>query len=331
MGKFRQRTLALAGLGIVALVLLAAWWYPPARVPSAASEGEKPGSRDRQPLATAEASSKATITRKARNAWTDFVLPPASAPLEMAFDELAEAADAGHAPAACRLAWDLARCSHLPAMTSLPQVLLDRAAESESGSGDEAARIDDLVQVEGWVGKGQSVCAGLSPAHLDQAPRRMYQAAELGHAASMARFALWPPFGESLSLDDAELALAHRTHAMDFLRTAAASGEPVGLWGLFITCQSGEILTAHGAVEVGRDPVCALATASVLRRFADASTTAEADQVIREATLALDGQDRARAQALATRYEDAFHNQSSYDFASGAFREHLDDPCAEVE
>lgn len=327
MGNYRPRTWVLAGLGLVVLMLLAAWWYWHAEATSAARAGGEPAPRSGEP-GQAPSASMATITQQARESAVDIVLPPPGAPLEGVFDELAEAADAGHAPAACRLAWDLARCSHLPAMVSLQEALLDRAAASEGGSNDEAARIDDLVQVEGWVGTGQAVCKGLSKKHLEQAPRRMYQAAELGHPASMARFALWPPFGRSLGLDDAELALAHRTQAMNFLRTAAARGEPVGLWGLFVTCHFGEIPTVHGTVEVGRDPVCALATATALRRFADPATTAEADQVIREATLALEGQDRARAHALAKLYEDVFRDQQTYDFASGAFREVLDDPCA---
>ena len=311
------------------MLLLAAWWHDPDDVGTASHAEQMPISQAGPPVLAG--SSSTTASREPRDAPAHVVLPPPGTPLAVVFDELAEAADAGHTPSACRLAWDLARCAHLPAMASLPQMLLDRAAEADGGSRDEAAGIARLARVEDLVGQDQAVCAGLSTERREEAPHRMYQAAKLGHAPSMARFALWPPFGESLTFDDADLALAHRRHAMDFLRKSAARGEPTGLWGLFITCHSGEIRTLHGTVEVGQDPVCALATASALRRFADPATLAEADEAIRETSLALDASDRASAHAMARRYDAIYRDQPQYDFAGGAFRNHLDDPCADIQ
>ena len=44
----------------------------------------------------------------------------------------------------------------------------------------------------------------------------------------------------------------------------------------------------HGVIEVGRDPVCAMATAITLRDIADAHTVAGADEVLRDSLAVLD-------------------------------------------
>lgn len=257
-------------------------------------------------------------------------LPPPDAPLETAFDDLAKAADAGDVAAACRLAWDLQRCHRLQAQAAIPEFLVEGAARAPQGSPEEGELIAEVMAARERLAGDRRVCAGLSADRLEQAAERMLQAARLGHPASQAMFASWPPFGPDLSLEEAELAIHHRDHAMALLRTAAASGEPAALFGLFHACHFGEIRMLHGTVDVGRDPVCAMATALALRGFADRQTAADAGEVIRESVAILDMEDQQRARRRAAFYRARFEGLPEYDFAGGVFKPHLRAPCSDL-
>lgn len=257
-------------------------------------------------------------------------LPPPDTPLDAIFDDLAQAADAGHVAAACRLAWDLQRCHSLEARSGIPGFYVESAARAPGDSPEEDGLIAEAMAAQDRLARDERVCEGLSADELGQVAGRMLQAAQLGHPASQAMFAIWPPFGPDLSLEEAELALFHRDHAMDFLRKGAASGEPTALFGLFHACHFGEIRMLHGSIELGRDPVCAMATAIALREFADPRTVVDADLVIRESASALDPAGRQEAAKRAAFYRQRFLGQSNFDFAGGIFKSHLRAPCSDL-
>jgi len=258
-------------------------------------------------------------------------LPPPDVPLDAVFDELADAADAGQVAAACRLAWDLQRCHRLEALAAIPGFYVEGAARAPAGSAQEDELIAEVVTAQESLAVDKQVCEGLPADRLKQAAGRMLQAARLGHPASQAMFASWPPFGLHVSVEEAELVVFHRDHAMQMLRTAAASGEPAALFGLFHACHFGEIRMLHGTIDVGCDPVCALAAATVLRGFADSQTRTGADEVIRESAAALDPAGLQEAMRLADFYRQRFADTPAYDFAGGIFKSQLRAPCHDLE
>ena len=255
-------------------------------------------------------------------------LPPRSTPLEGMFEELAKRADHGDVDAACRLAWDLELCQLASKLPEAQQSLIDQASGETPGSRSETEIIGLSQRIGAWAERSVAVCSELSANHMSQAAARMVQAAQLGHTLSMARFAMSPPFGETLNLSQADLIVFHRENALAFLERAAAAGEPTALYGLYHAYSYGRILTQYGALPVTRNPVRATAAGLALRRFADAATNRDIDQHIAEFATEISVDDRARLHAQTEAFERAFAHQGPRDFASGVFGPDFGETCA---
>jgi len=255
-------------------------------------------------------------------------LPPRSTPLEGMFEELGKRADHGDVDAACRLAWDLALCQFASTLPETQQWLIDQASGQPAGSRSETAIIASSQRVDAWAERSAAVCSGLSANHMNQAAARMAQAAQLGHALSMARFARMPPFGETLNLSQADLIVFHRENALALLERAAATGEPTALFELYHAYSRGHIATRYGELPVKRNPVRATAAGLALRRFADAATNEGIDQRIAEFAPEISVDDHARLRAQTEAFERAFAHQGPRDFASGVFGPDIGETCA---
>jgi hypothetical protein len=108
-------------------------------------------------------------------------LPPADTPLGEILDELTRRADAGEPRAACRLAAELVRCSHRAALV---------ASINANSFGDTRWRRPEHVAVEDQrraaLVTANRVCAGVAPERIAEAPRRLMDAADLGHPGARA-------------------------------------------------------------------------------------------------------------------------------------------------
>jgi len=244
------------------------------------------------------------------------------------FEELGKRADHGDVDAACRLAWDLALCQFASTLPETQQWLIDQASGQPAGSRSETAIIASSQRVDAWAERSAAVCSGLSANHMNQAAARMAQAAQLGHALSMARFARMPPFGETLNLSQADLIVFHRENALALLERAAAAGEPTALFELYHAYSRGHIATRYGELPVKRNPVRATAAGLALRRFADAATNEGIDQRIAEFAPEISVDDHARLRAQTEAFERAFAHQGPRDFASGVFGPDIGETCA---
>ena len=118
----------------------------------------------------------------------------------------------------------------------------------------------------------------------------------------MVRFALWPPFGDSLNLSDAELIAAYRDHALDFLERAATAGDPVALLAVHSAYESGSIPTQYGEFPVKRDPVRATAAGTVLLRLADPESRKHIEETLRVLSADIDEAGQTRALNLEREY-----------------------------
>lgn len=244
------------------------------------------------------------------------------------FEELARRADHGDVDAACRLAWDLDLCQSASQLPEMQQFWIDQASGETAGSRSETEIIALSQRVGAWAERSAAICGGLSASHMSQAAARMVQAAQLGHALSMARFAMSPPFGETLKLSQADLIVFHRENALALLERAAAAGEPTALYGLHRAYSRGYIGTEYGDLPVTRNPLRATAAGLALRRFADAATNQGIDRRIAEFAPEIGADDHARLRTQTEAFERAFANQGPRDFASGVFGPDIGETCA---
>ena len=155
----------------------------------------------------------------------------------------------------------------------------------------------------------------------------MFQAARLGHSRSMARIALMPPFGETLSISDAALITEYNLRAAEYLAAAASQGDPVGLYGVFVSQSRGGIPTSYGSLPIEADVALGIAAGEALRRFADPETVRSIDAWLLTAGNRISPAERARAEALRDRFDSVFLGQEQRDFAGGVFRPDIDDTC----
>lgn len=256
---------------------------------------------------------------------------PRNAALIDEIDGLIERADQGDSAAACRLAWDLDLCSRASKLPALQQEWLDSSAAERPHSQAEAESAALLQRVDAWARRASVVCVGLPDDYLRETANRMYRSASLGNATSMARFALAPPFGEMLSLEQAELIDVHRRNALQFLERAALAGEPTGLYGVFVANARGYIPTQYGNLPISPDPVQAVAAGTALLRFADPNTAQWIREVLAQLHGSLPSDSLSNARSLTDTYEQRFSAQVPRDFASGIFGPDIGETCVDPD
>lgn len=157
-------------------------------------------------------------------------LPPLETPLRLVVDDLRRRAEAGEAPAACRLAAEFERCQSLRAQVRRQrssrermEARVDRASEQEIENvaralagmdGTLAARTADLEH-----------CAGTQEPDAGQRARYWRNAALAGHPAAMRHYAIGNAFRfRDLMSAVPELEI-YRREAESLARRAAGAGD----------------------------------------------------------------------------------------------------------
>jgi len=229
----------------------------------------RPGSAG--PTLNLRRESEARITAVA-NATIDF-----STPLSKQYAQLKAAADNGDIRAVCKLVRSFEHCIKGSQEIEMAESLLDLAANT---TGDDE-RVNDLVsEIDQQQSKSEKVrwfCADLPVDNHVELTKRTYQAADLGDLGAMVRFSLDPPLGQ-LTLQNAEAAHLFRKEAPRMLERAVLAGDMKAIRSMFYAQTTGAIDTDYGTVPIERDPALLLATANVLRTFADQQVRADVEE-----------------------------------------------------
>jgi hypothetical protein len=268
---------AFAVGGLVGFLIASA--IGPSRPP--AEKGDSHGS---EPLAV-ESADRETVssdsgTRSIGGQWrsgmsgatVDF-----SVPLSKQYDRLKVAADRGDLRAVCKLIRSFEHCVKGSREAEMVESLLDRAAKEP----DENPKIDGVLsEIEEQQSRAQKVdwfCADLPVDKDVELTRRTYQAAELGDLGAMVRFSTDPPLGQ-ITLANAEAGYLFTKEAPRILEKAVMRGDINAIRSMFYAQTSGVLDTDYGSVPVDRNPAMLVATADVLRAFADQQVRADVDE-----------------------------------------------------
>lgn len=119
-----------------------------------------------------------------------YPLPPLNAPLVQSYEALRAGAAAGSVQAACRLAFELHRCSRVHIFRSGASNLeAQLGALSPSDPRTERQRTL-LNRAKQMAADADAACEGFKPGSPDEAWQLAYSAAMSGHRASLARFVI---------------------------------------------------------------------------------------------------------------------------------------------
>ena len=252
---------------------------------------------------------------------------PRTQALAEVFDSLAIAADAGDVDAACRLAWDLDLCDRQDEYAEAQEFWIDAASRHQPESDEERRAAAHAASLGAQLRRSKYVCRGLAPDQLAQAGGRMYRAGVAGHPLSMTRFALDPGFGETIELQEIDLALLFRQNAVPLLEMAADSGDVRALVVLASAYHEGEMETPYGSLGVGRDPAAALGVALAAQDHVDPRTAAGLQTRIAELSAQLTPREVAWAHDTAKRYKARIQPGTRVQLSSGFFAEAMGETC----
>jgi hypothetical protein len=149
------------------------------------------------------------------------------------FEQLASAADAGDARAACMLGTLITMCGYQDQGADFKEALLEGAAISEPGGETERISTGRVARMENARRKYESFCVSLTRQQRSQSFDRMLQASRLGSTRAAVRFFLQPPMRTEtggIALDRVE---KYQRHAIDGLEQAALKGNGLAMYTLF--------------------------------------------------------------------------------------------------
>jgi TPR repeat protein len=151
-------------------------------------------------------------------------LPPLNTPLAATLVDLKAQARQGHAPAACRLAFELERCHN--ARRQQRSVVSYRNLAEQPGIGPELTKRYAAVaeREQARLSEVQKLCEGVPPEESAEAWRYLLQAARAGHGPSMARFGSRRTLVDEDPMRILDGLLAFRNEGPAFLQRAAEMG-----------------------------------------------------------------------------------------------------------
>jgi TPR repeat protein len=217
----------LGALAAVAVAVAAAFmlWDREAGLPDSASlpgAAQAPASASESPASTVHARSAPPIPP--RPVAPPPPLPPLNTPLAATLAELKAQALRGHAPAACRLAFELERCHN--ARRQQRSVVNYRNLAEQPGIGPELTKRYGAVaeREQARLAEVQKLCEGVPAQESVEAWRYLLQAARAGHGPSMARFGSRRSLGDEDPMRILDGLLAFRNEGPAFLQRAAEMG-----------------------------------------------------------------------------------------------------------
>jgi len=179
--------------------------------------------------------------------------------LEIAFSQLATQADAGDRYASCVLSRALALCGERAGQSDSAQRWIDLAAREAPGSSDERHSIDKIDEIFRESESSRALCDGLSSDRLQEADRRMFQAARLGDRRAMAHFALYSSVGARGSVKDDASEKLYRENAIEMLERSASQGNVRALRSLYEVYLHGVSPNRSDVLQVKKDEAAAVA------------------------------------------------------------------------
>lgn len=200
-----------------------------------------------------------------------------STPFALQYKSIAERADRGDLDAICSLVHALDYCGSRNRMRSEAQAILDTAASQPSGGLQEAALMRDLLATEAATAAADRFCQSLGEAHGPELARRIHQAAQQGDLGAMIQFALRPPLGSGIDVENADIAVRYRKEASRLLERAAMLGSRDAVRAMLIAQLQGSLVSGYGEVPVQRDADLLFAAAAVVRRFDGPELDAESE------------------------------------------------------
>jgi hypothetical protein len=263
------------------------------------------------PISTVNVLSKVDVAKATRP------LPPLNTTLTLIYSDLQDLAQNGNKAAACRLAYELARCRRLP---ELERRLANYTRQAESSLVGSPVRDDALwgagvikAEIEG----GRMACPGFPAQETQNAWRYEFAAAQAGHEASIIRFATGATLDSYNFLADVEGWVAHRAYGPSLLQQAADIGNPQAYLQLgFLTARP-----VWGVQQLPKDPISTVAYWTALTRVATPEyrnrLQAEIQGVIQRNNLS--AADLAQASAKADRLTARLNQRgaSGVDFSRG--------------
>lgn len=231
---------ALATLFAGGLMALG-WWlgrHEGTAMPSTPATGDTQATAESTPATDAVRPNSAAVAALAAAASIDTTaeaaavvpsdpLPPADTLVVDAFDDLLAKARAGDARAACRLASDLLRCQLAKNRWDVPPDMTNRISRED----DEQRRnsmIEFAARYEEERERSDRICAGVTPAHLDQAFSLQMQAAQ-ARPELRVWAAIQPALEQRFFVNDLDRWQQYRTVALPWLEAAAAQGDLTAL------------------------------------------------------------------------------------------------------
>jgi hypothetical protein len=288
---------------MIALACVTAWWHAGSWPDSDAPQGPpvvNPAAA-RMQLATRQADAGGLTSIAAaepRSRVKDFSL-------ESSFNRLAADADAGDRFAACLLSSALALCEQQESLRNEEQHWMDVATRSRKDSPEENFAVSRIGGNADSVVRAATLCEGLSPGRLEQSSERMLQAARLGDAHAMARFALYSRAPEGKEAARRKFDESYRENAIAMLERSASLGNLRAMRSLYEVYLHGVPPNRGESMHVEKDPFSAIAIGMVLMQKLGAG---EKEYIA--ATMA-QVQGRSEVQGSA-RYQSLFRKYAAY-------------------
>jgi hypothetical protein len=202
-----------------------------------------------------------------------------SVPLSKQYDRLKVAADRGDLRSVCKLIRSFEHCLKGSKEAEMIESLLDRAAKDSENDPHVSGVASEIEELQSRTQKAEWFCSDLPVDKDVELTRRTYQAAELGDLGAMVRFSTDPPLGQ-MTLANAEAVYLFTKEAPRILEKAVMRGDMNAIRSMFYAQTAGVLDTDYGSVPVDRNPAMLVATAHVLRAFADKQVRADVDEYL---------------------------------------------------
>ncbi len=286
---------------------------PVARAMSATGSGGTPSglSASTPPIPKTISAPKEVVAGQA-------LLPPINTPVKEILGELKILAAAGNANAACRLAFEVQRCSpdYLDSGRRFAAILYEQAEKLFIMPARRQKLIEDAEAAIANQHKMIAFCQGVPNEESTDAWRYLLQAAQAGHGPSMTRFASAPPSGPQFEVLDG--LLAYRDHAPALLEKALELGYPEAYEQARLTYKTGSLWGLRVPIDRPR----ALAYAIALRSVSTPQEIERLEGVVANTKRELSSEENMRALQLADRYAEKLLQRvepGSVDFTRGTY------------
>jgi hypothetical protein len=181
--------------------------------------------------------------------------------------------------AVCKLVRSLEYCANGHRNGDMIDLLIDEAAKEVDGSEAHKTAFAAIEEHQRQAEKVEWYCSALQVPISGERMRRLHQAAEFGDVGAMVRFSLNPPL-DRVTIENANEAGLFRDEAPRMLERAVLLGDLNAVRAMFMAQRVGILDTDYGSIPVPRNTEMLIATANVLREFADQQTRSDVEEYL---------------------------------------------------